>query len=103
MQFSEEQIRRMRERAANVGCWKTIIGTRPYAIRPVVTSPVSRRVMFDTAMRWTAKWTASLPFGSEDSRAGLLSISRSKRMVLVDAIDGIEWRQDKRSPFKTVK
>jgi hypothetical protein len=24
-------------------------------------------------------------------------------MVLVDAIDGIEWRQDKRSPFKAVK
>ena len=37
-----------------------------------------------------------------DNRAGLLSIARAKRLVL-DAIDGIDWRLGELSPFKAVK
>ena len=64
----------------------------PNAIRRLAprstTSPVGypSRVMFETAMKWTAEWTVGLPLGIEDSRAGLLSsllsVSWSKRMVL---------------------
>jgi hypothetical protein len=59
--------------------------------------------MFVTDMEWTAKWTVSAPFGNEGSQAGLLSILRSKTMVL----DGRNRRNrvtaGRSKPFKAVK
>ena len=51
----------------------------------------------------TAEWTVDENAGAGASQTGLLSILRSKPMVLRDALDGIASRWSGLSPFKVGK